>query len=78
MPEEAWLKKAREHLLGRKIVAVRWMSTKEADEMGWSSRPIVLQLNDGNVMYPSMDDEGNDGGALFTNEETFPVMRNYL
>jgi hypothetical protein len=32
------------------------------------------QLLDGNVIYPSQDDEGNGPGSLFTNNETNPVI----
>jgi len=35
------------------------------DLMGWSSRPIAFQLDNGTLCIPSADDEGNDGGALF-------------
>ena len=31
----------------------------------WGNRPICLQLDDGSWIYPQMDDEGNDGGALY-------------
>jgi hypothetical protein len=64
-------------LQGRKIVDARYMTQKEADQMGWYSRPLVLILDDGNLLYPSADDEGNDGGALFTNDKDnngFPVL----
>ena len=38
----------------------------------------VMQLDDGNLVYPSQDDEGNGAGALFTNDKknpTLPVLR---
>lgn len=82
MPEKdydkIWTDIASKMLLGRKIVAVRYMSQEEADDMGWYQRPVVLQLDDGNIIYPSHDDEGNDAGALFTNDKdnpTLPVLR---
>ena len=71
---EEWTKTAEKQLLGRKIVKVRYMSKEEAEDMDWSSRPVVLQLDDGNIIYPSKDDEGNDGGALFTNNEEEPIL----
>jgi hypothetical protein len=33
--------------------------------MGWARRPLVIELDDGTLMFASRDDEGNDGGALF-------------
>ena len=50
---------------------------KEAKEWMWYSKPISMQLDDGTWIYPSKDDEGNDGGALFTTskvENCLPVM----
>lgn len=76
--DKIWTDKAVKQFVGRKIVAARYLSQEEADEMGWYSRPVVLQLDDGNIFYPSSDDEGNDGGALFTNDEkdgVMPVLR---
>lgn len=76
--DKIWTDIAKKQFLGRKIVGVRYLSKEEADEMGWYSRPVVLQLDDGNIFYPSSDDEGNDGGALFTNSKedpTLPVLR---
>ena len=69
-----WTKVASDMLLGRKIVKVRYLLAEEAEEMGWDHRPVVLQLDDGNIIYPSMDDEGNNGGAMFTNNEDNPCL----
>lgn len=71
-----WMDYAEKHLVGRKIVKVRWMSEEEAD--GWYSRPVVIHLDDGTLLYPSADDEGNNGGALFGQDSSgndlgFPV-----
>jgi hypothetical protein len=56
-------------IVGKTIKAVRYMTKKEADEMGWYKRPIVILFTDGSHMFPSTDDEGNDGGALFGLDE---------
>jgi hypothetical protein len=56
--------KAFQPLVGRKITSVRWMMKEEQKEAGWYSSPIILQLDDGTLLYPQSDDEGNDGGAL--------------
>jgi hypothetical protein len=55
---------ARKHLVGRKISDVRYMQAKEAEDMDWSSRPLVLILDDGTLIWPTSDDEGNNGGTL--------------
>jgi len=72
--EQKWAKIASDMLVGRKIVMVRYMSESERESMGWHTRPIVLQLDDGNMIYPSSDDEGNGAGAMFTNNEKQPVL----
>src|SRR5215469_2847476 len=55
---------ARKHLVGRKISDVRYMQAKEAEDMDWSSRPLVLILDDGTLIWPTSDDEGNNGWNL--------------
>ena len=65
-----WWEKAEKNFVGKKIVGVRYMSSKECEDMGWDSCPICLLLDDGTYIFPSRDDEGNDGGALFTNEDS--------
>jgi hypothetical protein len=75
-----WLQIAKDQLLGRTITEVRYMSQEEMEGMGWSHRPVIMVLDDGNAIYPSADDEGNDGGSLFTNNEdnpVLPVLRNF-
>jgi hypothetical protein len=52
-------------LKGRTIVAARYMSKQEAEDMYWDSRPLVIHLDNGTLLFMSRDDEGNDGGALF-------------
>jgi len=69
-----WNKIAQKQLLGKKIKAVSYMTEKEADSMGWSKRPVVIELEDGTHFFPSMDDEGNDGGALFTSDKENPTL----
>ena len=64
-----WWEKAEKNFVGKKIVAVKYMSSDECNDMGWDSAPICLLLDDGTYIFPSRDDEGNDGGALFTNDD---------
>ena len=63
--QKIWLKKVNEVLKGRQIIAVRYLDDKEMELMGWYSRPLAFQLDNGTLCIPSADDEGNDGGALF-------------
>jgi hypothetical protein len=73
----AWNKAAEQTFLNRKIVGTRYMTRAEADAIGWHSRAVVLMLDDGTLLYPSTDDEGNGPGALFTTHKehnTFPLL----
>lgn len=69
-----WNKQASDVLLGKKIVRVRYLTDKEADALGWYSKPVAFLLDNGIWVYPSADDEGNNGGALFTSSEDCPVL----
>lgn len=74
-----WTKRANDALAGKTIKSARYLSRKEADDLGWSKLVPVIELSDGSLLFPSMDDEGNDGGALFgqtgTGEDlTLPVI----
>lgn len=72
--ETRWTDIASRQLLGRKIVKVRYMTDKECRDMGWQERCIVIHLDDGNLIFPASDDEGNAAGALLTNNEQNPVL----
>jgi hypothetical protein len=55
-------------MIGKRIVKVRRMTNKEMKREGWEGcvhRPVVLVLDDGTLLYPSCDDEGNGPGAIF-------------
>jgi len=64
-----WTDIAKEQLLGKKIVDVRYLTAEEAEDLGWNERSVAFQTQDGLWFYPSRDDEGNGGGALFTSDE---------
>ncbi len=51
-------------LVGKKIAKARYMSSEETKESGWSKSPLLIELDDGMVIIPLQDDEGNDGGSL--------------
>lgn len=72
--EKQWTDKAKQALVGRNIVAVEYLSQEETVGLGWSKRPIVLVLDDGDLLFPSMDDEGNNGGSLFTTKDDLPCI----
>ena len=75
---ERWEAEAAKHLKGRTIVEVRYMSLKEAHQCGYHHRPVVFQLDNGALFWPSKDDEGNDAGALMGQDGaqsvTLPVL----
>jgi hypothetical protein len=48
-----------------KIVAIRPMTKAEQSAEGWRRPATVLVLDNGTLLYPSRDSEGNDAGALF-------------
>jgi hypothetical protein len=77
--ENHWTDYAKKALVGRKIVKVRYLSDGEMEHMGWHHKPIVLHLDDDTLLFPSADDEGNDGGAIFfcnheTSDGVIPVI----
>lgn len=61
-------------LVGKKIVAARYLNDDEVESLGWYKSAIVLLLDDGTYVYPSRDDEGNGAGALFTSHADLPVI----
>ena len=76
-PEQYWKKVAQDLLVGRTIVAARYLYSREAKRLGWNTRSVIFELDDGTLLWPSMDDEGNGAGAMFTsdrNQPTLPVV----
>jgi hypothetical protein len=74
-----WEKYAEEHLLNKKIVKVRYMLPQEQEATGFYRKALIMVLDDGSMIFPSADDEGNDAGALFGQDKdgsglTFPVI----
>ena len=67
-------------IIGHKIVKIRDMTEVEKRHEGWDDTPYcpaVLVLDNGVMLYPSRDDEGNGPGALFgmnTDGEGFHVI----
>lgn len=69
-----WGDQATKALVGKKIVAARYLNDDEVEGLGWFKSAIVLLLDDGTYVYPSRDDEGNGAGALFTSRDDLPVI----
>ena len=68
MKDNYWQKLVDKHLVGRKIVKVKWLSPEKSEEyFGWDAQPCEIHLDNGTILSPSQDDEGNDAGAIFTN-----------
>ena len=55
-------------LEGRTIKTARYMTQQEMGNMAWGQAPIVLGLDDGTLLIPSRDPEGNEAGSLFTQD----------
>lgn len=82
--EKKWTTKAAKALIGKKIVKVQYMTKKNAGDLDWYQRPLMLKLDDGSLIFPQADDEGNDGGALVhydkdkldndNHEDLYPVL----
>jgi hypothetical protein len=72
--QNQWQKDCNAFLKGKTIKQTFYLPKKNADEMGWFSRPLVILFTDGSYMYAMSDDEGNDGGAMFTSSKDLPVI----
>ena len=68
--EKFWNGKAKS-MIGKKIIQARYMTKQEAEEMGWYKRPLIFIFDDGSYMFPSKDDEGNDGGAILGQRDIY-------
>lgn len=62
--EAHWTNFAKEKLVGRKIVDVMYLKGTEASDLMWDERPIILELDDGTVLFPLRDSEGNGPGTI--------------
>jgi hypothetical protein len=69
LDDRGWNRAATEKLVGRTIVKAEYMDEDEQRAHGWHSRPVILYLDNGSRIYPSQDDEGNDGGSLFGTDQ---------
>jgi hypothetical protein len=63
--EQQTTREAHATLAGRRILAVRYMTSREANGLAWQNRPLVLELDDGSRVDASADEETNDAGVLW-------------
>jgi hypothetical protein len=50
------------------------MSEAECKKLMWHSRPLLIRFTDGSYIIPQSDDEGNDGGAMYYENESGAVL----
>ena len=68
-------KREQNPLVGRTIAEVRPMKAKEFEALGWSKGrypPDLYVLDDGTLLIPSRDSEGNGPGCIFVEEGSKP------
>ena len=53
------------NIIGKTIIEVRNLSEEELNSESWGGNCVCLVLNDGTLIYPSSDGEGNNHGFLF-------------
>jgi hypothetical protein len=58
------------HMVGLRVTEVRAMTTGEASSYGWDisvwkTPPMMIFFDNGMVLIPSADAEGNESGHLF-------------
>ena len=71
---EKWNKKVADFLVGKTIKSVRYMTDKEMEDFMWYRKPVIIDFTDGSWIIPQSDDEGNNGGALYTSDEKMSVI----
>ena len=69
-----WEVKCNDALAGKCIRYVGYLNEEEQRELGWYRRSLVIVFTDGSAIYPSVDEEGNDAGALFSNISGLEVI----
>ena len=71
---EVWNKKVKEFLVGKTIKSVRYMTDEEMEDFMWYRKPVIIDFTDGSWIIPQSDDEGNNGGALYTSDEKMSII----
>lgn len=56
-------------LTGKTIAIVRYMTEAECAKLMWDKRPLLIRFTDGSYIIPQSDDEGNNGGAMYYQDD---------
>jgi len=72
----AWGKRAKDFLVGKKIVDVYYHSEKENEEIFFDDYQTNIRIvfDDGHWITASQDDEGNGSGVIFTTDPKLSVI----
>ena len=72
----AWGKRAKDFLVGKKIVDVYYHSEKENEEIFFDDYQTNVRIvfDDGHWITASQDDEGNGSGVIFTTDPKLSVI----
>ena len=71
---QKWNNKVSDFLVGKTIESVRYLTDQEMNDFMWYKKPVIIKFTDGSFIIPQRDDEGNDGGALFTSDDNLDVI----
>ena len=71
---EIWRVLAGEKLIGRTIMEVRYLTDEEMEDCCWYEKSLVIIFENGEYIFASSDDEGNNAGALFTSWQDLPTI----
>ena len=71
---QRWNNKISDFLVGKTIESVRYLTDQEMNDFMWYKKPVIIKFTDGSFIIPQRDDEGNDGGALFTSDDNLDVI----
>lgn len=59
-----WSNVATKLLKNRTIISVRYVTEEEVTDNYFAKRGLQIMLDNGTILYPMQDDEGNDFGAI--------------
>lgn len=59
-----WANVATKLLKNRTIISVRYVTEEEVTDNYFAKRGLQIMLDNGVILYPMQDDEGNDFGAI--------------
>jgi len=62
--EDKLLTEFRSAVVGARVKSVSYMTKGERNDLGFHHRGVVIEFDNGTMMFPMADDEGNDVGAL--------------